>query len=80
MGNPHQRAGRDDYLHYYAKSCIFMIRGQVLSNCQKTYIENSFPINIKKKNGDISASINRILPSVQSHYQFFSTLFDLLSL
>ena len=34
MGNPHQRAGRDDYLHYYAKSCIFMIRGQVLSNCR----------------------------------------------
>ena len=33
MGNPHQRAGRDDYLQYYAENRIFMIRGQVLSNC-----------------------------------------------
>ena len=33
MRNPHQRAGRDVYLHHYVESRIFMIRGQVLSNC-----------------------------------------------
>ena len=43
MRNPHQMAGRDDYLHHYAGSCIFMIRGQVLGNCHR-YLGNSFLI------------------------------------
>ena len=37
-------AGRDDYLHHYAGSCIFMIRGQVLGNCLIILLIMAIPI------------------------------------